>query len=166
MHAAVARDFGRRAAEAGDEARVFAAYHPHAEAVLDIRAEFGLQCVVLGEREVELRADAQAIMVGSGTALTDRPALTVRDVGLVPDHAPMRVLVDARGRVPAVGPLFETALAPTLVVTTVDAAPGAVDAWRSAGAKVEVVAPDASGTGVDLDETFARLVAVLDHGLR
>jgi diaminohydroxyphosphoribosylaminopyrimidine deaminase/5-amino-6-(5-phosphoribosylamino)uracil reductase len=105
----------------------------------------------------ELRADAQAIMVGSGTALTDRPTLTVRDVGLVPDHAPMRVLVDARGRVPAVGPLFETALATTLVVTTIDAAPGAVDAWRSAGAKVEVVARDASGTGVDLGETFALL---------
>jgi diaminohydroxyphosphoribosylaminopyrimidine deaminase / 5-amino-6-(5-phosphoribosylamino)uracil reductase len=105
----------------------------------------------------ELRADAQAIMVGSGTALTDRPALTVRDVAIVPDHAPLRVLVDARGRVPAVGPLFEPALAPTLVVTTRAAAPGAVDAWRSAGAKVEVVAPATSGAGVDLGETLALL---------
>ncbi len=68
---------------------------------------------------------------------------------------PLRVLLDARGRVPASGPLFDPALAPTMVLTT-DAAPsGAVDAWRAAGAKVEVL-PAAAGTtgstggGVDL----------------
>ena len=105
----------------------------------------------------ELRADAQAIMVGSGTALTDRPSLTVRDAALVPDNPPLRVLVDARGRVPGVGPLFETELAPTMVVTTADAAAGAVDAWRAAGAKVEVVAPAANGAGVDLGDALAVL---------
>ena len=102
----------------------------------------------------ELRADSQAVMVGSGTALTDRPALTVRDVAWQPDHPPTRVLVDARGRVPAIGPLFDTVLAPTLVVTTATAEPGAIDAWCAAGAKVEVVAAAAGGTGVDLGETF------------
>ena len=96
-------------------------------------------------------------MVGAGTAIADRPSLTVRDVALVPAHPPMRVLLDARGRVPAIGPLFDTELAPTLVVTTNDAAPGAIDAWRAAGAKVEVVAPAAGGDGVDLDETLALL---------
>jgi len=105
----------------------------------------------------ELRADSQAIMVGSGTALADRPSLTVRDVALVPDHPPTRVLVDARGRVPAIGPLFDAELAPTLVVTSGESAPGAIDAWRAAGAKVEVVAPAADGHGVDLDETLALL---------
>ncbi len=58
----------------------------------------------------ELRADAQAIVVGSGTAIADRPALTVRDVPVAPARAPMRVLLDARGRVTAEGPLFDTAL--------------------------------------------------------
>jgi diaminohydroxyphosphoribosylaminopyrimidine deaminase/5-amino-6-(5-phosphoribosylamino)uracil reductase len=105
----------------------------------------------------ELRADAQAIMVGSGTALADHPALTVRDVDMMPDHAPLRVLVDARGRVPATGPLFDIGLAPTLVITTADAAPGAIDAWRAAGAKVEAVARASVGDGVDLGETFALL---------
>jgi diaminohydroxyphosphoribosylaminopyrimidine deaminase/5-amino-6-(5-phosphoribosylamino)uracil reductase len=104
----------------------------------------------------ELRADAQAIVVGSGTALADQPALTVREVDLVPEHAPLRVLLDARGRVPASGPLFEPALAPTLVVTTDHAAPGAVDAWSAAGAKVAIV-PPAVGGGVDLTETIALL---------
>jgi diaminohydroxyphosphoribosylaminopyrimidine deaminase/5-amino-6-(5-phosphoribosylamino)uracil reductase len=105
----------------------------------------------------ELRADSQAIMVGSGTALADRPSLTVRDVALVPAHPPTRVLLDARGRVPALGPLFDTELAPTLVVTSNESARGAIDAWRSAGAKVEVVAPAAGGDGVNLDETLALL---------
>jgi len=104
----------------------------------------------------ELRADSQAIVVGSGTALADRPRLTVRDAQPAPAHAPVRVLLDARGRVPATGPLFDTELAPTLVVTTTAAPPAAVDAWRAAGAKVESVAP-APGGGVDLAETFALL---------
>jgi diaminohydroxyphosphoribosylaminopyrimidine deaminase/5-amino-6-(5-phosphoribosylamino)uracil reductase len=74
----------------------------------------------------------------------------------MPEHPPLRVLLDGRGRVPAAGPLFDTALAPTLVVTSAAAAPGAVDAWRAAGAKVEVV-PAAEGGGVDLDATLALL---------
>jgi diaminohydroxyphosphoribosylaminopyrimidine deaminase/5-amino-6-(5-phosphoribosylamino)uracil reductase len=67
------------------------------------------------------------------------------------------VLLDARGRVPAEGPLFDTELAPTLVVTTERAAASAADAWRAAGAKVEVVHPARSGDGVDLVETLALL---------
>jgi diaminohydroxyphosphoribosylaminopyrimidine deaminase/5-amino-6-(5-phosphoribosylamino)uracil reductase len=105
----------------------------------------------------ELRADSQAVVVGAGTALADRPKLTVRDVQHMPARQPLRVLLDARGRVPARGPLFDTALAPTLVITTSAAPPDAVDGWRSAGAKVEVVAPAADAKGVDLGEVFALL---------
>jgi diaminohydroxyphosphoribosylaminopyrimidine deaminase/5-amino-6-(5-phosphoribosylamino)uracil reductase len=105
----------------------------------------------------ELRADAQVIVVGAGTALADQPALTVRNVATPPRVAPARVLLDARGRVPATGPLFDTDLAPTLVITTTAGPPGTVDAWTHAGAKVEVVAPGPDGTGVDLDAAFALL---------
>jgi diaminohydroxyphosphoribosylaminopyrimidine deaminase/5-amino-6-(5-phosphoribosylamino)uracil reductase len=103
----------------------------------------------------ELRADSQAVIVGSGTALADLPALSVRGVTPAPVQPPMRVVLDARGRVPAIGPLFIDELGPTLVVTT-DAAPtSARDAWSAAGAKVEVLpaAPastTAEGAGVDL----------------
>ena len=106
-----------------------------------------------------LRADSQAVVVGSGTALADHPALTVRDVHPGPEHPPLRVLLDARGRVPAAGPLFDAA-APTLVVTTDLADPAAVEAWTAAGAKVEVV-PDAAGK-VDLPAVLALLGA---HGV-
>jgi diaminohydroxyphosphoribosylaminopyrimidine deaminase/5-amino-6-(5-phosphoribosylamino)uracil reductase len=105
----------------------------------------------------ELRADANAIVVGAGTALADAPALTVRDVEPAPRVPPLRVLLDARGRVPARGPLFDTALAPTLVVTTERAAPSAVDAWRAAGAKVETVEPSSTGAGVDVHATLQLL---------
>ncbi len=104
----------------------------------------------------ELRADSQAVMVGSGTALADRPELTVRDAAVAPLHAPTRVVLDARGRVPASGPLFDPEFAPTLVVTSARGA-DAIDAWRAAGAKVEVVAAGAESDGVDLDETLALL---------
>ena len=111
----------------------------------------------------ELRADAQAIVVGAGTALADRPSLTVRrtltgqEVAEPVSCPPLRVLLDGRGRVPATGPLFDPALAPTLVVTTEHADPATADAWRAAGAKVEIVGPAESGHGVDLDAVFTVL---------
>jgi diaminohydroxyphosphoribosylaminopyrimidine deaminase/5-amino-6-(5-phosphoribosylamino)uracil reductase len=103
----------------------------------------------------ELRADVQAIVVGAGTALADQPSLTVRGVDPAPPRPPLRVLLDAQGRVPATGPLFDPSLAPTLVVTTDAARPNAVDAWLAAGAKVETVA--AAPGGVDLDAVFRLL---------
>ncbi|WP_201153246.1 bifunctional diaminohydroxyphosphoribosylaminopyrimidine deaminase/5-amino-6-(5-phosphoribosylamino)uracil reductase RibD [Rhodothalassium salexigens] len=71
-----------------------------------------------------LRAQHDAILVGSGTALADDPALTVRLAGLE-DRSPVRVLLDRRGRFP--GPLGAGArlfdgTAPTLLVT--ESAPG------------------------------------------
>ena len=52
----------------------------------------------------ELRADSQAIVVGAGTALADRPSLTVRGADPAPGLPPLRVVLDGRGRVPADGP--------------------------------------------------------------
>ena len=98
----------------------------------------------------ELRADSQAVIVGSGTALADQPSLTARDTLEPVEQQPLRVLLDAQGRVPATGPLFDTSLAPTLVITTTDAPEAATSAWLAAGAKVQTVARAANGTGVDL----------------
>ncbi len=93
-----------------------------------------------------LRAWADAIVVGAGTALADDPELTVRD----PDYRgrpPLRVLVDARGRVGTSGDLFDDQ-APTLVATTELAPTKARDAWREAGAEVLVVETDGQGVGL------------------
>jgi diaminohydroxyphosphoribosylaminopyrimidine deaminase / 5-amino-6-(5-phosphoribosylamino)uracil reductase len=133
-----------------------------------------------------LRAEADAVAVGAGTARTDDPRLTARlhrptgappwnpadrgtprgspepprpdpsgDVG----RQPLRVLVDAAGRVGADGHLFDAG-APTLVATTTAADATAVDAWKRAGAEV-LVCPEAAwgdgGRGVDLAALAAAL---------
>ena len=74
-----------------------------------------------------LRADSQAIVVGAGTALADHPRSPSATSTRPSRCQPLRVLLDATGRVPADGPLFDPELAPTLVVTT-DAAPDAAHA--------------------------------------
>lgn len=81
-----------------------------------------------------LRADSQAILVGSGTALQDRPSLTVR----LPEDAdmagqPLRVVLDTRGQVRE-GPLMDTSLAPTLIfVGEGMCPPEALEAWKRFG---------------------------------
>ena len=111
----------------------------------------------------ELRADSQAVMVGAGTALADRPSLTVRDIAdpaTQPAQLPLRVVLDSRGRVPAEGPLFDTSLAPTLVVTTPVVSDAAHQAWLAAGAKVLTVPQSKRRTGVDLVATLETLAGL------
>jgi diaminohydroxyphosphoribosylaminopyrimidine deaminase / 5-amino-6-(5-phosphoribosylamino)uracil reductase len=95
-----------------------------------------------------LRAEADAVVVGAGTALADDPRLTVRLPGFA-GRQPLRVLVDAAGRVGAGGHLFDGE-AETLVATTAAAPASAVDAWKAAGAELLVCrsAPE----GVDLPD--------------
>jgi diaminohydroxyphosphoribosylaminopyrimidine deaminase/5-amino-6-(5-phosphoribosylamino)uracil reductase len=64
------------------------------------------------------RAESQAIVIGSETALKDFPQLTVRHPFIQLPHPPLRVLIDSKGKVPVKGPLFDQTLAPTLVFTT------------------------------------------------
>lgn len=62
-----------------------------------------------------LRATCDAVVVGSGTALTDDPQLTVRDAqGRPAGRQPLRVVVDRRGRLPATARVLDGA-APTHV---------------------------------------------------
>jgi len=95
-----------------------------------------------------LRAWSDAIVVGAGTALVDDPSLTVREPGYR-GRPPLRVLVDARGRVPATGDLFDDT-APTLVATTALAPEERRAEWATAGAEVVVYEPE--GQGVPLWE--------------
>lgn len=108
-----------------------------------------------------LRADAGAILIGSGTALADDPHLTVRESA---QTTPLRVVLDARGRLPASGNLFDGA-APTLVVTTAAAPSDVTESWRSAGAEVLTLDPGLSG-GVSLPDVLKELGARdIDHVL-
>lgn len=82
-----------------------------------------------------LRALADAVVVGAGTAASDDPRLTVREVE-GPD--PVRVVLDPRGRLPRGLRLFTDGAAPTRVIRgTVSAQAGSdadygpdVEVWR------------------------------------
>lgn len=96
-----------------------------------------------------IRAESQAVIVGSGTALADRPSLTARDCDPPAERQPRRVLLDARGRVPAEGPLFDPALGTPLVFTTAGAPAGRIAEWTAAGAEVETVDPQNGGVHLE-----------------
>ncbi|HXD92656.1 MAG TPA: bifunctional diaminohydroxyphosphoribosylaminopyrimidine deaminase/5-amino-6-(5-phosphoribosylamino)uracil reductase RibD [Bacteroidia bacterium] len=59
------------------------------------------------------RAQEQAILVGTTTALLDNPALTVR---LTEGKSPIRILIDKELKVPFINPIFSNA-AETIVIT-------------------------------------------------
>ena len=82
-----------------------------------------------------VRALVDAVLVGAGTAVSDRPRLTVRRAE-GPD--PTRVVLDPNGRVPPEGPLFEDAAAPTLWIRAGQPPSGLKD-------HVQVVRPPAAG---------------------
>jgi|tagenome__1003787_1003787.scaffolds.fasta_scaffold20917013_2 diaminohydroxyphosphoribosylaminopyrimidine deaminase/5-amino-6-(5-phosphoribosylamino)uracil reductase len=90
-----------------------------------------------------LRAWADAIVVGAGTVLADDPALTARHPGLGSAWAPLRVVVDTTGTVPATASIFDDR-APTLLATTA-AGEAAVTRALPSGVEVAICAADAMG---------------------
>lgn len=98
-----------------------------------------------------LRARASAILTGIGTALADDPALTVRDASL-PLHGrePLRVVLDARGQLPAAAKLASDGKA-TLVFAN-SPWPGTTPP----ALRVEPAAVDPAGR-VDIEAVLQRL---------
>lgn len=103
-----------------------------------------------------LRARADAILVGSGTAVVDNPRLDVRLPGFE-GRRPLRVVVDGRLRLPLTHDLVaRAAKVPTLLVTHEGNEPARLHAYRDAGVEVVQVATDADGH-VSLDATLTLL---------
>ena len=92
-----------------------------------------------------LRARADALMVGSGTAVSDNPRLDVRLPGLG-SHSPLRVVPDSRLRLPLTHDLVVRAKErPTLLATTASSDRRRLRAYRDAGVEVVELDADASG---------------------
>lgn len=91
----------------------------------------------LAQEEVHrLRAGFDAIMVGSNTALTDDPLLTVRGA-VTPRVRPTRVVLDTTCRLTPSAALFrDVETTPLLIFSSADADEGSVAALESAGAHV------------------------------
>jgi diaminohydroxyphosphoribosylaminopyrimidine deaminase/5-amino-6-(5-phosphoribosylamino)uracil reductase len=107
-------------------------------------------------REVahRLRAQVDAIAVGAGTVLTDDPQLTARPRGRPWPRQPLRVVVDAEGRVPPTAQVFQGP-GPALLATRAGLPEGRQEAYRAAG--VEVLSLPGDEGRVDLEALLVAL---------
>ncbi|MGA8541969.1 MAG: dihydrofolate reductase family protein [Thermoplasmata archaeon] len=104
------------------------------------------------KRVQQLRANADAILVGVGTILKDDPSLRVHWdlLGQPEGRSPTRVVVDSTGRTPETARVLDGSI-PTIVATT-------VRSTRAFPGHVQTIV--AGKTNVDLTELFVQL-----HGL-
>lgn len=108
------------------------------------------------ERAHWLRAEHDAVMVGTGTVLADDPQLTCRLPGLG-DRSPVRVVLDRHLRLPRSVRVFAEARAvPSWVLTLPTADPARRQALAEAGVKVIEVEGAGEG-GFDLAAVLAAL---------
>jgi GTP cyclohydrolase II len=98
-----------------------------------------------------LRAACDGVLVGVGTAIRDRPQLTVR---MVAGASPHRIVLDSTLRLPLDSPVLGPEAA-TTVVTTAQADPDRRVALQERGARIEVVDDDRGR--VDLAAALDRL---------
>lgn len=116
----------------------------------------------------QLRAEHDAILVGSNTALMDDPSLTCRIEGLE-DRSPIRIVADGRLRLPLTSKLVATAKeVPTWVVTSSGGPAERHRAFEDVGVTV-IDVPETEGHGLNVRltlEAFAKrgLTRVLVEG--
>ena len=103
----------------------------------------------------QMRAESDAILVGIGTVLSDDPHLTCRLPGMM-EWSPVRVILDARLRIPLATSIVGTAReTPTWVFATPNASPVAEDILKAKG--VEVFRVDGNDSRLDLDAVLKTL---------
>lgn len=100
------------------------------------------------------RAWVDAVMTGSGTVVADDPALTARPGGIEQARQPVRIVLDARGRIAPGAALFR---APGHVI--VATAAGAPSAWKReiAGAGAQVIECERTAAGLELAQLLPAL---------
>ena len=105
----------------------------------------------------ELRAQADAIMVGSGTLRLDDPSLTVRNVE---GRNPLRVIVSSDGNLPLTSKVFTDGQA-TLIAVGQAASAARIEALQATGSQVEVTDTENVDLPTLLERLYAQGVAIL-----
>ncbi|MEA3027233.1 MAG: diaminohydroxyphosphoribosylaminopyrimidine deaminase [Alphaproteobacteria bacterium] len=119
------------------------------------RKPFGITGEAARGRVHQMRADADAILVGIGTVLSDDPHLTCRLPGMM-EWSPVRVILDAKLRMPIATSLVGTAHdTPTWMFTAPNASPVAEGILKSKG--VEVFRVEATEGRLDLNAVLKTL---------
>lgn len=112
---------------------------------------------ITGEKAREnvqlLRAESQAILVGTRTALIDSPKLTARHPQTFKN--PLRVVLDRTGKLSKPCPLLDTSLAPTLIFTTKQCPQTQIVSWLKHHVEVEIVEEEEGK--INLEEVLAAL---------
>ena len=107
--------------------------HRDGKAGLPGRKPAGITGEAARARVHQMRAESDAILVGIGTVLSDDPHLTCRLPGMI-EWSPVRVILDARLRMPLATSLVGTARdTPTWVFAAPDASPVAEDILEGQG---------------------------------
>lgn len=100
-----------------------------------IAAQDGSSKWITGEKARQnahlLRAQSQAIMIGTKTAIFDNPVLTAR--GLFSSKKPLRVVIDRKGVITGNFHVLDTTLAPTLIFTTKQCPVSRLNEWEKKG---------------------------------
>jgi len=112
----------------------------------------------ISRRQVHLmRAEADAIMIGVGTAIADDPELTCRLPGLEA-RSPVRIVLDGRARLPMAAKMVRQAREVPLWIA---ASPGCDKGRKAAleGAGVQFLATEAANGGFALPELLEDLAA-------
>ena len=100
------------------------------------RKPFGITGEAARQRVHQMRAESDAILVGIGTVLSDDPHLTCRLPGMI-ERSPLRVILDARLRMPLATALVGTAReTPTWVFAAPGASPVAEGILQAKGVEV------------------------------
>jgi len=123
--------------------------------------------VLSSERDLRrlhyMRSLVDAVMIGANTVLKDNPLLTVRLI----DHTgrqPYRVIVDSKLVLNPEFKVFDTSIAPSILITSVDSCrlKDKISLFESKG--VEVICTEIIGDMLDLRSALNKLYAT--HGIR
>ena len=150
----------RRMREARPQVLLKLAASSDGKAGLAGRKPVGITGEAARQRVHQMRAEADAILVGIGTVLSDDPHLTCRLPGMFA-RSPVRVILDARLRIPLSTAIVGTAReVPVWVFAGAGASPVAEDILKAKG--VEVFRVEAQDGRLDLP---AVLKALADRGV-